>query len=221
MKIGPVEYLIGAGGVGLVVAAVANVNPLDVIRVALVGGSTPLGLRSGETGNLPTVRKLAEPVEPFVRTITNTATSTAAVVTDPSGAPTASGDLANPTTKTPPLVPIGQGSHRLHPEAAQAFAAWERAFGQPIIVTDSYRSWSVQNAQHQKDPNRFADPDGSAHPDGLAVDVDLPKTTKGQSTAGQPYYDRLAAAGRAVGWVSYSRGQAGKSTWHFSYGSVR
>jgi hypothetical protein len=52
------------------------------------------------------------------------------------------------------------------------------------------------------------------------VDVDLGRTTGGQSVANTPRYDKLVAAGAATGWRSYSRGRSGEHTWHFSFGVV-
>lgn len=195
MRIGAVEYLVGAAGAGLIIAAIGNRNPIDIVRQALTGAGS--------------VRPLRDP-----------ATFTQLAATAPAGSSAAAPSIGNPTGP-PDLVTIGQGGHRLERRAAAKFREWEAAFGRPIVLTDSYRSYEQQAAAHRSDPNRFASPDTSAHVDGLAVDVNLPRTTGGQSTAGQPLYDKMAAAGARVGWVSYGHGARGTDTWHFSYGTVR
>lgn len=210
MKIGPVEYLIGAFGTGLLVAAIANRNPLDVVREAI----------NLDPNREVTVRALRTPTPYFSgdrgTPDTNDATDAANAFEDRV-------NLGNPSG-TPQLEVIGgpQGNHRLTPAAVAAFRRWQAAYGQTIYITDSYRSYEVQAAAHARDPKRFASADGSAHVDGLAVDVDLGRTCNGQSRKGQPMYDRLMSTGAATGWQTYSGGDPAKGdVWHFSYGTRR
>lgn len=188
MALGPVEYALGAVGAGLLVAAVSNRNPLDVVRVTVAGES------------LANVRVLVPPLP----------------ASTPAGTP-----ASDPgSTDDPALAWIGQGNHRLTPAAAAAFKQWQSLYGSTIHLTDSYRDSATQARGHAEDPDRFASASGSYHTRGQAVDVNLTVTTAGQSVNGQPLYDRLRSTGRQAGWETYSRGERGKHTWHFSYGGV-
>lgn len=201
MKLGPVEWIVGVSGVALIVAAVGNTNPLDVLVEAVTGRSEG-------------ARPLAAPVP----APTAGPGSTSIGMDAPFTGDTNPG-LKNPTDRNPPLSPVG-GGHRLRPEAARAFLAAQRSYGVRIVLTDSYRSWNTQYARHLAHPKRFAHPDKSAHPDGLAIDVNLDRTTGGQSTIRQPRYQRLFSVLASHGWRTYTNGVSGH-TWHFSYGSVR
>lgn len=105
------------------------------------------------------------------------------------------------------LVQIGQGGHRLAPDAADAFARAEALYGGNIVVTDSYRSCAQQASGHAADPNRFASAAGSYHTKGKAVDVNT--TVMGASNP------KLRSAMRAAGWCQYD--PTGEP-WHWSYG---
>lgn len=197
VQVGPVGYMAGALGAGLVVAAVANRNPLDVARQALTG--------SGEVRALytPPAPEGAAPVE-----------GTKAVASSGLG-PAPIGERIG-AAEPGDLVQIGQGNHRLRPEAAAAFQQWETLFGSTIRVTDTWRSYDHQARQHRSDPDRFASPDRSWHVRGLAVDVNLGAVGVG-STISDAGYRRLYDAARAAGWDTYTDGVSGH-TWHFSYG---
>jgi hypothetical protein len=117
------------------------------------------------------------------------------------------------------LVKIGQGGHSLAPAAAQAFQLWQAAFGAPIKLTDSYRTCAQQAAGYSSDPGRFAAPERSWHPKGLAVDVNLAAIG---ATPGGATFDRLYLTARQTGWYN-PRGPGrgdGKEPWHFSYGGA-
>ncbi len=194
---------LGVGG-GLIYAAFTGQSPLNELRKALETGKLDGPPEGGRSIATVAPTPIGEPGATYnIGTVPKP---------DPAAGSTATGPLN--------LVPIGQGSHRLAAPAAAAFAAWERAYGAKIIVTDSYRSQQQQAAGNAADPGRFASASGSAHPMGLAVDVNLPITTGGQSRKGQARYDRLAAAGASTGWRSYTGGVSG-DTWHFSYGVVK
>lgn len=203
MSIGPVQYLIGAMGAGLLVAAVSNRNPLDVARSALSG--------SGE------VRALVPPPAP----VESDAPPTSTGPTTRLGRRVLAAGIGSTGPATPAdLAPLDQGSHRLRPAAVAAFRQWEQAFGRDIPITDSWRSYERQAQSHENDRARFASPDRSWHVKGLAVDVNLPAigSTSGVLNSGDDTYDRLYRAARATGWDTYSDGKAGAHTWHFSFG---
>lgn len=201
MRIGAVEYLVGAAGVGLVVAAVANRNPIDVVREAISG--TPGSVRPL---HVPGLGAASGPA--------------VARTTDAGGEWPA--DPAN-------LVKIGQGGHRLEPRAAQAFKVWQSSFGQAIPITDSYRSTADQARNYARNPERFGAPGKSAHNEGRAVDVNLQAlgiTGLGSSPATwllHPIYARLFQTAERAGWCNYQvkNGTSGDKIaepWHFSYG---
>ena len=106
------------------------------------------------------------------------------------------------------LVLIG-GGHRLRPDAAAAFTAWQREYGGEIPITDSYRSWALQERRHNEEPGRFVPAAKSAHVTGNAVDVDM----------GQVEVVRLVAAAEATGWCQSAINNG--EPWHFSYGECK
>lgn len=108
------------------------------------------------------------------------------------------------------LAPVGQGAHRLWPDAA---AAWTqlvtaaKADGINIRITDSYRTYTQQVTAKQTKPGLTATPGRSNHGWGLAVDVDLAGNT-GQW---------LAKNSARFGWVNpKSIGEP----WHYEYAPI-
>src|SRR5262249_8061099 len=59
----------------------------------------------------------------------------------------------------------------LQAAALRSFQAAEGHVGFTIVLTGSHRSCDVQRRLFASDPKRFADPDESYHPRGLAIDV--------------------------------------------------
>jgi hypothetical protein len=102
---------------------------------------------------------------------------------------------------------------RAYREACRVFAkksGWSKARikrtgGRSILLTGSWRSCELQKQLHDSDPRRFADPNGSLHPQGLAIDV----STK------QADFDVAHAALAAVGW---KRARPDDEPWHHSWG---
>lgn len=190
-SVSPLYFAVAGTGIGLVFSAVRNESPLALLRSVLTGGAVER-------------RPIYSPEAEATAEDTRTGVGPLA----PAGVDGA-----------PELVSIGQGGHRLAPEAATAFAKWQAFYGAPIIVTDSYRSFATQLSGHLAEPDRFADPRTSPamHTRGLAVDVNFGKTTAGESKLGQPRYDRLYQTAQLAGFLNYERGLKG-DTWHFSYG---
>jgi hypothetical protein len=81
----------------------------------------------------------------------------------------------------------------------------KRTGGRSILLTGSWRSCRFQEELHARDPDRFADPDGSLHPQGLAIDV---------STL-QPDFDDASRSLVAVGW---KKARPDDEPWHHSWG---
>jgi hypothetical protein len=101
---------------------------------------------------------------------------------------------------------------RAYREACRLFAkrsGWsptriKRTGGRPILLTGSWRSCALQTELHNSDPSRFASPNGSLHPQGLAIDV---------STA-MPDFEQAHKALATVGW----RRARSDEPWHHSWG---
>lgn len=117
------------------------------------------------------------------------------------------------------LCPIGVGPHILRCDAAAAFAAldeaYARAFGGPLCVTDSYRTFDAQLRLYGEKPALAAVPGTSNHGWGLAVDL-----CGGADAFGTPVYAWLAANAPAFGWVnpSWARPGAGREEpWHWEF----
>jgi hypothetical protein len=117
------------------------------------------------------------------------------------------------------LCPIGIGAHILRCDAAAAFAAlneaYARAFGGPVCITDSYRTFDAQVRLYGQKPALAAVPGTSNHGWGLAVDL-----CGGAESFGSPAYAWLAVNAPAFGWVnpSWARPGAGREEpWHWEF----
>lgn len=117
------------------------------------------------------------------------------------------------------LCPVGIGDNLLRCDAAASFAAlneaYARAFGQPVCVTDSYRTFDEQVRLYGQKPALAAVPGRSNHGWGLAVDL-----CGGAGSFGTPAYAWLAANGPAFGWVNpaWARPGAGREEpWHWEF----
>jgi hypothetical protein len=205
-SLNPLYWMLGAGGAGLVYSAVKNEAPIALLRSVISGG---------ETERQP-IYSGARHIEAVAGVDVQADTSLGNEAQPSPGAQTPCG----PPVVNPELVGIGQGSHQLTPKAANAFKRWAALYGAPIYVTDSYRSYAHQKKRHDEEPDRFANPDTSCamHTRGLAVDVDLGRTTSGQSTLGNARYDKLYQTAALAGWCTYGKGKSGTHTWHFAYG---
>jgi LAS superfamily LD-carboxypeptidase LdcB len=129
--------------------------------------------------------------------------------------PQANGML-NPAT----LCPLDDApGHALRPDAAAGFnalnAAYKEAFGGPMCVTDSYRSYAGQVAVFAAKPNLAAVPGRSNHGWGVAVDFGC-----GIQTFGSPQHEWMRANAVRFGWfhpewarINGSRPEA----WHWEF----
>ncbi|PRX48533.1 NlpC/P60 family protein [Prauserella shujinwangii] len=129
------------------------------------------------------------------------------------------GGYPNGLIPTAALCPIGIGSHFLRCDAAQAYAALSRAyaaaFGAPLCVTDSYRTFGAQVDLYRRKPALAAVPGTSNHGWGLALDL-----CGGAQSFGTPQYRWLAANAGAFGWVNPGWAQPGRGReepWHWEF----
>ncbi len=119
------------------------------------------------------------------------------------------------------LCPLwGASGHRLRADAAFAFdrlsAAYAAVFGEPICVTDSYRSYAEQVAVKAAKPNLAATPGTSNHGWGTAVDV-----CGGVQRFDTEQHRWMSANATAYGWFHPSWAQQNGSKpepWHWEFG---
>ncbi len=117
------------------------------------------------------------------------------------------------------LCPIGVGSHALRCDAAAAWramsAAYATAFGGPVCITDSYRTYASQVRLYGEKPALAAVPGTSNHGWGLAVDL-----CGGIDTFGTPQYAWMVANAGRFGWLHPTWADPGngrEEPWHWEY----
>lgn len=117
------------------------------------------------------------------------------------------------------LCPIGVGSHSLRCDAAAAYramsSAFAAAFGGPICITDSYRTYASQVDLYGRKPALAAVPGTSNHGWGLAVDL-----CGGIERFGTAQYAWMVANAGRFGflhptWADPGRGR--EEPWHWEY----
>ncbi len=105
---------------------------------------------------------------------------------------------------------------KLQAPAMRAFKAAEDRYGKSsgrpsgtrlIPLSGSWRSCVYQTELHDSDPHRFADPDTSLHPRGIAIDVSTATSAADQA--------RMHRALLAEGWT---QARPDDEPWHYSYG---
>lgn len=117
------------------------------------------------------------------------------------------------------LCPFGPEGHVLRCDAAQAYRAlserFARRFGEPLCVTDSYRTFDAQVDLYRRKPALAAVPGTSNHGWGLAVDL-----CGGVESFGTPAHRWMRANAPALGWVhpAWARQGGGREEpWHWEY----
>ena len=121
------------------------------------------------------------------------------------------------------LCPLyGAPGHRLQRDAALAFSAMSRAreaeTGQPLCVTDSYRSYSAQVRLFAEKPSLAAIPGTSNHGWGLAVDL-----CGGVQSFGAEAHTWMQRNAGRFGWVHPAWAEQGGSRpepWHWEFGDL-
>jgi cell wall-associated NlpC family hydrolase len=117
------------------------------------------------------------------------------------------------------MCPLGVGGHRLRCDAAAAYramsAAFATAFGSPICITDSYRTYASQVRLYGEKPALAAVPGTSNHGWGLAVDL-----CGGIDHYGTPQYDWMKANAGRFGYLHPDWAEPGhgrEEPWHWEY----
>ncbi|MGZ4642352.1 MAG: D-alanyl-D-alanine carboxypeptidase family protein [Blastococcus sp.] len=138
--------------------------------------------------------------------------------------PSYAGDRAwggYPNGLIPPsaLCPLGVAGHLLRCDAAAAYravsAAYAAAFGGPICITDSYRSYAVQVRLFGEKPALAAVPGTSNHGWGLAVDL-----CGGIDRYDTARYDWMKANAGRFGFLHPDWAEPGhgrEEPWHWEY----
>jgi cell wall-associated NlpC family hydrolase len=109
------------------------------------------------------------------------------------------------------LCGIGIGTHRLRCDAAQAFVMMQAAYGGPLCVTDTYRTFEEQVRLYGAKPALAAVPGTSNHGWGLAVDF----------CGGPQQHAWLMANGGRFGWANPPwawPGRGREEPWHWEFG---
>ncbi|SNS07684.1 N-terminal domain of peptidoglycan hydrolase CwlO-containing protein [Geodermatophilus saharensis] len=117
------------------------------------------------------------------------------------------------------LCPLGVGGHSLRCDAAAAYRAMSGAFaaqfGEPICITDSYRTYAGQVRLYGEKPALAAVPGTSNHGWGLAVDL-----CGGIQTFGTAQYAWMVANAGRFGWLHPTWADPGngrEEPWHWEY----
>jgi cell wall-associated NlpC family hydrolase len=117
------------------------------------------------------------------------------------------------------MCPLGVAGHQLRCDAAAAYramsAAFATAFGSPICITDSYRTYASQVRLYGEKPTLAAVPGTSNHGWGLAVDL-----CGGIDHYGTAQYTWMKANAGRFGflhpdWAEPGRGR--EEPWHWEY----
>jgi peptidoglycan DL-endopeptidase CwlO len=131
------------------------------------------------------------------------------------------GGWSNGRIPTDQLCTIA-GGHRLRCDAAAAYtamsAAYQAAFGSPLCITDSYRSFDAQVDAHHRKPRITAVPGTSNHGWGLAVDL-----CGGINVFGTAQTAWMQVNAGHYGWLHPDWARAGgrnPEPWHWEYGSL-
>jgi cell wall-associated NlpC family hydrolase len=117
------------------------------------------------------------------------------------------------------LCPLGAGRHLLRCDAAAAWramsAAFAGAFGTPLCITDSYRTYAGQVRLYGEKPALAAVPGTSNHGWGLAVDL-----CGGIDSFGTAQYEWMRANAGRFGWLHPTWADPGngrEEPWHWEY----
>ena len=117
------------------------------------------------------------------------------------------------------MCPLGAAAHTLRCDAAAAYramsSAYAAAFGTPICITDSYRTYSSQVRLYGQKPALAAVPGTSNHGWGLAVDL-----CGGIENFGTAQYDWMKANSGRFGFLHPDWAEPGngrEEPWHWEY----
>jgi len=186
-------------------------------------GTFRVGIRGVAAGSRAVRVTLPAPAAPNAALTAAERTGTCGAVRPAHGVPTpAWGGWANGQIPGSALCSLGVAGHVLRCDAAAAYrqlsAAFASAFGTPLCITDSYRSYGAQVAAFLEKPALAAVPGTSNHGWALAVDL-----CGGINVAGTPQSNWMAANAGRFGFVHPEWAQPGAEKpepWHWEYGYI-
>lgn len=190
-------WVAGGTGIVLVYSAYKNKSPFDVFKSTLTQTPTSKVIDPNHyvTGVLATTPSTVDVLE-------------SSLTTKPSTRIQQIADRQRPPT----LAPIPTQPYLLMDyEAAASFIAVQTAYGKPILLDNTYRTYQQQaDAYAKAGPNgTFAPPGTSLHEVGLALDINT------HSNLNDP---ALVAAFQNHGWYRHGKIINGvPEPWHWSY----
>jgi cell wall-associated NlpC family hydrolase len=182
-----------------------------------------VGVRSVSAGSSAVRVTLAAPADPNAALpVDGDAGLCGAPLPKPGPVSPAWGGWSNGQIPGEALCGLGVHRHALRCDAAASYkqmnAAYETAFGSPLCITDSYRSYASQVSAFVRKPALAAVPGTSNHGWALAVDL-----CGGINVAGTPQWTWMTASAGRFGFVQpdWARPGAEKpEPWHWEYGYI-
>jgi cell wall-associated NlpC family hydrolase len=188
----------------------------DVLGASAVGSR--VGVRSLEVGSSAVRVTLPAPARPNAAL---TGGTTGACGAPPTVTSPAWGGYANGRVPASQLCRLGVAGHMLRCDAAAAYRqlsdAFAAAFGSPLCITDSYRSYAAQVAAFREKPALAAVPGTSNHGWGVAVDL-----CGGINVEDSPQSAWMRANAGRFGFVHPPWAQPGgekPEPWHWEFGN--
>ena len=214
LEVGDLVFSPGGQDVGI------YVGDGDVVGAS--AATYQVGVRSVVPGSSATRVTLPAPSTPNAAPAPAAAGPCGAPLPAPGPATPAWGGYSNGRIPTSALCEIGVGHHALRCDAAASYlamgTAFESAFGSPLCITDSYRSYASQVSAYARKPALAAWPGTSNHGWALAVDL-----CGGINVAGSPQWTWMTANAARFGFVQpdWARPGAEKpEPWHWEYGAI-
>jgi cell wall-associated NlpC family hydrolase len=214
MQVGDLVFSPGGQDVGI------YVGDGDVVGASAV--TYQVGVRSVLPGSFATRVTLPGPATPNAAPAPAAVGACGAPLPVPGPVSPAWGGYSNGQIPGAALCELGVGRHALRCDAAASYVAmstaFASAFGSPLCITDSYRSYASQVSAYQRKPALAAYPGTSNHGWALAVDL-----CGGINVAGSPQWTWMTANATRFGFVQpdWARPGAEKpEPWHWEYGAI-
>jgi cell wall-associated NlpC family hydrolase len=214
LQIGDLVFSPGGQDVGI------YVGEGDVVGAS--AATYQVGVRSVVAGSFATRVTLPAPATPNGAPAPAAAGACGAPLPVPGPVSPAWGGYRNGQIPASALCELGVGHHALRCDAAASYitmsAAFESAFGSPLCITDSYRSYASQLSAFHRKPALAAVPGTSNHGWALAVDL-----CGGINVAGSAQWTWMTANAARFGFVQpdWARPGAEKpEPWHWEYGAI-
>ncbi|HEV7188280.1 MAG TPA: NlpC/P60 family protein [Blastococcus sp.] len=214
LEIGDLVFSPGGQDVGI------YVGDGDVVGAS--AATYQVGVRSVLPGSSATRVTLPAPAMPNAAPAPAAAGGCGAPLPTPGPVSAAWGGYRNGQIPPSALCELGVGHHALRCDAAASYiamsTAFQSAFGSPLCITDSYRSYASQVSAYQRKPALAAYPGTSNHGWALAVDL-----CGGINVAGSPQWTWMTANATRFGFMApdWARPGAEKpEPWHWEFGAI-